>query len=568
VAILPARAIAPVSKARRSALLDPGETLAALTGDGAGDGALTLRLWPATRRDLAALPDRRPPPASPLAMLAARFGLAAAEALPARPAADPADTRAAEAAAEAAPGDGAPVDDPLAALGSRIASLADLGGRAPDLAAAAHLRFDCDILAVDVDGSGAFPASPSDRVDAYRAALSAAGVPEDRIRVARAPGDLRPVDAILNLGFFGATAKVGRLGPFLDALCHADTTMLTDIRKGSGAWPWLRGRGTVTVLATAGDMTRALFRPDPPSAPPETAPPETAPASAPAAGDTWPAIARDLAGPEGFYTEGAGHSFLFIPRGPTLVVTFDNLDIAMTRREDRRPWGYRFIEKQGFSMLGVMAGGWTWYREPWVWAEFDRLRDSGFFARFERVVFYGASMGGYAAAAFVPACPGADVVAISPQSTLDRATVPWETRYRTAWGRDFSGPYGDAAVVSASARRVTILYDPYEPLDAAHAARFTGRNVVRLRAPLLGHRLGSALHQMGILSPIVLAALDGSLTPAAFYRALRARRDFPRYQRELFARAAERHPALARRLGAWVLARSDHRAIREAMRRL
>jgi hypothetical protein len=115
---------------------------------------------------------------------------------------------------------------------------------------------------------------------------------------------------------------------------------------------------------------------------------------------------------------------------------------------------------------------------------------------------------------------------------------------------------------------VTILYDPYEPLDAAHAARFTGRNVVLLRAPLLGHRLGSALHQMGILSPIVLAALDGSLTPAAFYRALRARRDFPRYQRELFARAAERHPALARRLGAWVLARSDHRAIREAMRRL
>lgn len=255
-----------------------------------------------------------------------------------------------------------------------------------------------------------------------------------------------------------------------------------------------------------------------------------------------------------------------MPRGDTLVVTFDNLDIAMGKREDRRPWGYAFIEKQGWSMLGVMAAGWTWYRDPWVAAEFDRLAATGFFARFARVVFYGASMGGYAAAAFSPAAPGADVVAISPQSTLDRALVPWETRYRIAWERDFTGRYGDAAAVSSAAGRVIILFDPYEPLDAAHAGRFAHPNVLRLRCPLLGHRLGTALQQMGILGPIVLAALDGSLTAAAFYRALRARREFPRYQRELFARALARgRPGLARRVGRHVLARGDNRAIAEAM---
>ena len=217
-------------------------------------------------------------------------------------------------------------------------------------------------------------------------------------------------------------------------------------------------------------------------------------------------------------------------------------------------------------MLGVMANGWTWYRDGWVCDQFDQLAASGFFKGFRRVVFYGASMGGYAACAFVAACPGADVVAISPQSTLDKRLVPFETRYKTAWGRDFSGRYGDAAEVSKAAGRVTILYDPYEPLDAAHVARFKGGNVVALRAPLMGHRLGSSLHQMGILSQITLGALNGSLTEAEFYRALKARKGFVRYQRELFKRAlAKGHPGLARKLGRFVLTRGANRYIRQAM---
>ena len=220
-------------------------------------------------------------------------------------------------------------------------------------------------------------------------------------------------------------------------------------------------------------------------------------------------------------------------------------------------------------MLGVMANGWTWYRDPWVWQQFDDLRDSGFFKQFKRVVFYGASMGGYAACAFVAACPGADVVAISPQSTLDKALVPWETRYSTAWARDYSGPYGDAAQVSAAAGRVTLLFDPYEPLDAAHIARFTGSNVTKLRAPLMGHRLGSTLQQMGVLAPITLGALNGTLTELEFYRTIRARKSFQRYQRELFKRAlAKGRTGLARKLGRWVLTRGDNRYIRREMQGL
>ncbi len=440
---------------------------------------------------------------------------------------------------------------------TEVESFADVGGNALDLALAVAQRWDCEIALIDIDPRGNWCAEASDWVAPYSAALISAGISVARIRRVHQVADLAHFDLIANLSMFGDGSKIKHLEPVLQKSLHAATRMVTDIRKGSGAYPLLNGFGACETLSTtevAGKpVTRALFRAGPQNA------------AAPDEG-SWSAIAAGLAGADGFFRESAEHSFLFVKRSDTLVVTFDNLDIAMTKREDRRPWGFSFIEKQGWSMLGVMANGWTWYRDPWVWKQFDQLRDAGFFAQFRRVVFYGASMGGYAAAAFVAACPGADVVAISPQSTLDKTLVPWETRYHTAWGRDFSGHYGDAAHTSAAAGRVFLLYDPYEPLDSGHAKRFAGANVTKLRAPLLGHRLGSSLQQMGILAPITLAALNGTLTEAEFYRTLRARKTFARYQRELFKRALDRgRPGLARKLGRWVLTRGDNRYIRQGM---
>ncbi len=438
-----------------------------------------------------------------------------------------------------------------------VATVADLGLNARTLILAAHMRHDCDIDLVDMDAQGRFRDSP--RVADYLGFLAENDVPSDRIRVVRDAKSLRRYDLLARLASPGETRSFGNLDTILAGAVHADSAMIVDIPKGSGGYPYLRRHGTTEPLSVRGtgrdEVHRLLFRLKPPE---------------PAPDDDWAAIARGLAGNGGFYREAPQHSFLFVPRGDdTLVVTFDNLDIAMTKREERRPWGYHFIEKQGWSMLGVMANGWTWYRDPWVAAEFDRLREEGFFARFRRVVFYGASMGGYAACAYSAACPGADVVAISPQSTLDKTLVPWETRYRSAWGYDYSGRYGDAAAASSAARRVTLFYDPYSDLDARHAARFTAGNVRRMRAPLMGHRLGTALQQMGILNAVILDALDGRLETLDFHRRLRARREFPRYQWELFQRALDRdRPGLAKRLGRWVLARGSHAAIRRRMETL
>jgi len=450
-------------------------------------------------------------------------------------------------------------DELLATIGALdlddVASVLDINGSAMDLALALHQRFGSKIAVVGVSPDGTV--EPPKDLDRYVGALSDQGVDHAAIRVVSTQDDLEPVDVVATLNGFGATHAIGGLTSVLGQTLHGQSRLVLDIRAGSGTYPFLKRYGGCNTVAEGVGPDANLFRVVMSVEPQETNV------------EAWSALAEELAGEDGFYRMAGRHSFLYVPRGDTLVVTFDNLDIAMEKRDDRRPWGYGYIEAQGWSVLGVMAPGWTWYRDADVIAAFERLRDDGFFSHFKRVVFYGASMGGYAAAAFSGVAPGATVVAISPQSTLDKTVVPWETRYRKVWDADFSGPFGDASEVSHQAREVHLFFDPYVSADASHAARFTAPNVRKWRCPLLGHRLGSSLSQMGVLPDIVTPAIDGSLTASGFRESLRARRDFPRYQRELANLAMDRgKPELARRVCQHVLKSRDDAFFRKMLKRL
>lgn len=257
--------------------------------------------------------------------------------------------------------------------------------------------------------------------------------------------------------------------------------------------------------------------------------------------DEWRRELIKLGDERGFFKElGDQHTALHVREGSTLVVTFENLDHVFEHGGTRLPWGFDFIKSHGWSILGLMAHDWTWYRDDAVHDFFDTLRDDGFFETFDRVVFYGASMGGYAAAAFSAACPGATVITISPQATLDRAVTPWETRYSKAWDRNYRDRYGFAPDMLASAEKVYLMWDPLAPLDAAHAALFTGENIKRLHCRLMGHRIASAMQGMGILKSVILRAISGTLTELEFYQALRARREFTRYMKEMLAKVDTR----------------------------
>ena len=83
---------------------------------------------------------------------------------------------------------------------------------------------------------------------------------------------------------------------------------------------------------------------------------------------------------------------------------------------------------------------------------------------------------------------------------------------------------------------VQLLVSPRQDLDAMHGALFARSNVTRLQLPFLGAALQTQLIEMGILVKLLELAGNDALTPAAFFRLYRARRDNGTYLRALMSR--------------------------------
>lgn len=240
-------------------------------------------------------------------------------------------------------------------------------------------------------------------------------------------------------------------------------------------------------------------------------------------------------------TIGAGH---IEPLGPhhaairagedkVLLVSFERGEEIRAGRADGAPLAATLTEAAGWSRLTLVADRESWFRDPAVYAFFDRLVDQAYFDDFDRVVFYGAGMCGYAAAAFSVAAPGATVIALNPQATLDPTVAGWDGRFLAARRLDFTTRYGYAPAMAEAANRVFIFYDPTAPLDAMHAALFSGPNVTRLRAPQIGPAIQTQFLDMGVLPELIDAAGEDMLSPMVYHRLFRARRTHMPYLRAL-----------------------------------
>lgn len=173
------------------------------------------------------------------------------------------------------------------------------------------------------------------------------------------------------------------------------------------------------------------------------------------------------------------------------------------------------------------------------------------------IVIYGAGACGYAAAAFSVAAPGANVVALHPQATLDRLCAGWDTRYRAFRHLDFTGRYGYAPDMIEGAKRAAIVYDPWEHLDAAHAAQFAKQHVDLLPCPLLGGNLSLTFDRLGILDVMLKLAMSDALTSARFTQLLRARRYDDTYAKSLISHLKmHAHPKLANTIRSYKSLRS------------
>lgn len=232
---------------------------------------------------------------------------------------------------------------------------------------------------------------------------------------------------------------------------------------------------------------------------------------------------------------GKRHFATFIDKKETLLVTFETIQGIRALSETAQPFGFDMVKAQGWSHLCLISDGDTWFRDDDVYAFFDQLIDDGFFEDFDRVLFYGAGPCGYAAAAYSVASPGATVIAVQPQATLEARMTEWDERFIEMRRTDFTSRYGFAPDMLDAAEQAFILYDPRQTLDAVHATLFARSNVTRLRMPFMGSTLQTQLIEMKILYRLLSLAGAGKLTRQKFFELYRARRDDGTYLRNLMA---------------------------------
>lgn len=248
----------------------------------------------------------------------------------------------------------------------------------------------------------------------------------------------------------------------------------------------------------------------------------------------WLLAVAEVAEEDGFFqTLGTKHHAVFVERKPTLLVTFETLSGMRALSSMSQPLGWEMVRNYGWSHLCIISEGDTWFRDPAVYACFDRLIDDGFFDEFEKVVFYGAGPGGYAAAAYSVAAPGAQVVAIQPQATLDPRVAEWDDRFKEMRRTDFTSRFGYAPDMLDAAEAAFILYDPKVALDAMHASLFTRPNVTKLRMRHMGLALQSELLQLDQLETLLSLAAEGTLNTVTFAQLYRSRRDHRNYLKAL-----------------------------------
>ena len=278
---------------------------------------------------------------------------------------------------------------------------------------------------------------------------------------------------------------------------------------------------------------------------------------------------NEALGRDSFLLTGDHGSLWFEKRSSILLVTFDNL-ASLSEGYPRLPWMYNRVVQLGYSVLGVQTFKKDWFRNPSNAQQIKDLADCGFFDRFERVVFIGASMGGFGALCFAPLVTGSWVLAFSPQSTLNRSIAPFETRFhrafrKTNWNDE---PFLDSAKEAHKIEKVTIIYDSLDSSDRQHADRLDGPNVQRVPIPCSTHKAIRLIAKSGALNETLREFAEKGRLGKDFRQNMQVRKNIWSWRRELIKELEQReHRQLLAKVCYRFLSEKDYGFAREALKR-
>lgn len=252
--------------------------------------------------------------------------------------------------------------------------------------------------------------------------------------------------------------------------------------------------------------------------------------------ERWLNGLKQLGNTKGFHAQlGGNHSATYVDGTSELVVTFATVDEAM----DYRPAGFTIAEHYGWSQLLILCDVQNWYRDDDVGDFFDLLIESGFFDAFNNVLFYGIGAGGYGAAAYSLSAPGAKVLMVRPQASLDPRVAGWDNRFNNTRGLCFTDRFGFAPDMLDAASEATVIFDPWETEDFMHAAMFRKDHVQLLPLPGSGRAPEAILRDLQVEEELVFAAMQGRLAPRRMAQLWQRRRTNERFVMNLVLRCLD-----------------------------
>jgi len=249
-----------------------------------------------------------------------------------------------------------------------------------------------------------------------------------------------------------------------------------------------------------------------------------------------------------------GYEVVYCKRSSTaLIVTFRFMHSRKSLAEkEHKGWGYEFLKLKDLSALHVIPKGNCWFRRPSLEHFFLELYEAGFFDRFDQVMTYGGSMGGFGALSFSALTKAKRCLALNPQINLGPEVRSWETRFGAALRQDWTSELCNIDQQINSTETVAVIYDPYERQDRLQAELIHDPRVQHLRVPFVGHNMPAHLVGMKIASTVFDQCLNGTIDEYGFAKMVRARRRLKRYKNRLSQKAEgnpQRMEAIRRFLG-------------------
>lgn len=226
----------------------------------------------------------------------------------------------------------------------------------------------------------------------------------------------------------------------------------------------------------------------------------------------------------------------------TLIITFGDM---LALADGDAAWGEKPVTNGGYDILSFMSKQRDWFPHIRISPALDTARNLA--KRYDRVVLYGGSMGGYAALKY-SATLGADgVIAFVPQHSIDPVDIT-DKRYNKYFEPDV---HIDMALKPSDiCGRVLILNDATFPPDEAHMKKIQQASPAVSRLSLWGteHKATALLASSSYFADLI-DHLAGTTSRAELVRNARSQMKKRFMYHKLIVRQLEiRRPQTAERL--------------------